>query len=382
MKKLLLFLILSTAGYAQLNIPEPPDIVVCDIDGDGYAIFDLTLQDAALLGGLPPSQYTVAYFETLSDADININLIPTPENYISIAPYSQSIYARVQSTTDADEFATTEFKLIVNTAPVLVNVEPLIAFDNELPYEDLTTHVNLTAYIEELASDMNIEGVNINFYTSLEDSQNNTNPILSANTYSVTEESTIFYVIQNAEGCSFSSSFTVIVLPGDYETPAPIAPVALTFTEGDTLGDIELEGENILWYSTDGTITLPPDPDADALPSTTVLEGGKTYYATQTVYGIESNDRLPVTVNFTLALDNVVFNGLQYFPNPVKNSITITNNNEIESVTILNSLGQTVDSVIIRGDNIEADLSYLSSGIYFVKLASGNQNKTVKIIKE
>ncbi|ALM48952.1 hypothetical protein AMR72_08670 [Flavobacterium psychrophilum] len=382
MKKLLLFLLLSTAGYAQLNIPESPDIVVCDTDGDGITTFDLTIQDAALLGGLPPSQYSVAYFETESEANFNANAIFTPENYVNTVAFSQSIYAKVQSITDADEFATTEFKLIVNTAPVLVNIQPLIAFDNELPYEDLTTQVNLTAYIEELASDMNIEGVIINFYTSLEDSQNNTNPILSANTYSVTEEDTIFYVIQNAEGCSFSSSFTLIVLPGDYETPAPIAPVALTFTEGDTLGDIELEGENILWYSTDGTITLPPDPDADALPSTTVLEDGKTYYATQTVYGIESNDRLPVTVNFTLGLDNIAFKELQYFPNPVKNSITINNNNEIESVTILNSLGQTLNSTIVRGGNIEADLSYLSSGIYFIKLASGNHYKTLKIIKE
>jgi len=380
MKKLLLFLLLSTAGYAQLNIPESPDIVVCDTDGDGITTFDLTIQDAALLGGLPPSQYSVAYFETESEANFNANAIFTPENYVNTVAFSQSIYARVQSITDADEFATTEFKLIVNTAPVLVNIQPLIAFDNELPYEDLTTQVNLTAYIEELASDMNIEGVIINFYTSLEDSQNNTNPILSANTYSVTEEDTIFYVIQNAEGCSFSSSFTVIVLPGDYETPAPIAPVPLTFTEGDTLGDIELEGENILWYSTDGTITLPPDPDADALPSTTVLEDGKTYYATQTVYGIESNDRLPVTVNFTLGLDNIAFKELQYFPNPVKNSIIV--NNEIESVTILNSLGQTVNSTIVRGGNIEADLSYLSTGIYFIKLASGNHYKTLKIIKE
>lgn len=382
MKKLLLFLLLSTAGYAQLNIPESPDIVVCDTDGDGITTFDLTIQDAALLGGLPPSQYSVAYFETESEANFNANAIFTPENYVNTVAFSQSIYAKVQSITDADEFATTEFKLIVNTAPVLVNIQPLIAFDNELPYEDLTTQVNLTAYIEEFASDMNIEGVIINFYTSLEDSQNNTNPILSANTYSVTEEDTIFYVIQNAEGCSFSSSFTLIVLPGDYETPAPIAPVALTFTEGDTLGDIELEGENILWYSTYGTITLPPDPDADALPSTTVLEDGKTYYATQTVYGIESKDRLPVTVNFTLGLDNVAFKELQYFPNPVKNSITINNNNEIESVTILNSLGQTVNSTIVRGGNIEADLSYLSSGIYFIKLASGNHYKTLKIIKE
>ena len=382
MKKLLLFLLLSTAGYAQLNIPESPDIVVCDTDGDGITTFDLTIQDAALLGGLPPSQFSVAYFETESEANFNANAIFTPENYVNTVAFSQSIYAKVQSITDADEFATTEFKLIVNTAPVLVNIRPLIAFDNELPYEDLTTQVNLTAYIEELASDMNIEGVIINFYTSLEDSQNNTNPILSANTYSVTEEETIFYVIQNAEGCSFSSSFTLIVLPGDYETPAPIAPVALTFTEGDTLGDIELEGENILWYSTDGTITLPPDPDADALPSTTVLEDGKTYYATQTVYGIESNDRLPVTVNFTLGLDNIAFKELQYFPNPVKNSITINNNNEIESVTILNSLGQTLNSTIVRGGNIEADLSYLSTGIYFIKLASGNHYKTLKIIKE
>ena len=56
-----------------------------------------------------------------------------------------------------------------------------------------------------------------------------------------------------------------------------------------TLGEVSVSGNNIQWYtaSTGGSI----------LPSTTLLENGKTYYATQTVNGCESTERLAVKVN-------------------------------------------------------------------------------------
>lgn len=384
MKKLLLFLLLSTAGYAQLNIQSPQDYTICDGNGSGFGSFDLTMLHDALLSGLTPSQYDVTYYETLSNAENNVNSLPSPEMYTNITPFLQTIYVRVQDTSTL-EYGTTSFNIVVNPAPFSLFTQPLVVFDTEEPYEDLTAVVSLDILGEELINNLpnSNENVTVSFYLTANDAETNSNPINGTDAYTIQGESVIFYRIENIiTGCYFGSSFDVIVLPGDYETPPPTAPLALTFHEGDTLGDIELEGENIQWYDTDGTITLPPDPATDALPSTTVLEDGKTYYATQTVYGIESNDRLPVTVSFTMGLNDTAFTGLQHYPNPVKNKLYIINNDEIDSVVILNGLGQTLDTVIVKSNNIEASFDHLSSGIYFVKITSGNHQRTLKIVKE
>lgn len=53
------------------------------------------------------------------------------------------------------------------------------------------------------------------------------------------------------------------------------------------LNDIQVTGQNILWYNAQTGGTL--------LPITTVLQNGTTYYASQTINGCESN-RVPVTI--------------------------------------------------------------------------------------
>src|SRR5690606_11844533 len=74
------------------------------------------------------------------------------------------------------------------------------------------------------------------------------------------------------------------------ETPAPtIANATPEFCETDnmTLADLPVVGTTITWYAS-ATAT-------DALPETTVLENGVTYYATQMGDQCESADRLAVT---------------------------------------------------------------------------------------
>jgi hypothetical protein len=55
------------------------------------------------------------------------------------------------------------------------------------------------------------------------------------------------------------------------------------------------------------------------LPLTTVIVDGTTYYASQTINGIESIERLAVTVKSgTLGIDELAFKNFSYYPNPVK----------------------------------------------------------------
>lgn len=97
----------------------------------------------------------------------------------------------------------------------------------------------------------------------------------------------------------------------------------------------------------------------------------------------------PITTNtctteFVATLDNpgFAFTHLNYHPNPLRNTLSISNDTTINTIEITSLLGQKMFSQKVNGLQTEIDLSELSSGIYFVKVTSEGQEKTVKIIKE
>ena len=70
------------------------------------------------------------------------------------------------------------------------------------------------------------------------------------------------------------------------------------------------------------------------------------------------------------------------YPNPVKNNLTIRYNKSIDTVTIFNLLGQQLFSRSINATEGKVDMSSLTAGTYLVKVASGDQIQTLKVIKE
>ena len=83
-------------------------------------------------------------------------------------------------------------------------------------------------------------------------------------------------------------SFTQVNPP-----PAPTGSANQTFCVGATLTQVVANGTAIQWYatSTGGT----------PLPGNTALVNGNTYYASQTVNGLESTNRLAVTITLNAA---------------------------------------------------------------------------------
>ena len=82
-----------------------------------------------------------------------------------------------------------------------------------------------------------------------------------------------------------------------------------------------------------------------------------------------------------LTNENFAFNNFNFYPNPVKDNLKISNNSVIDSVEILSLLGQKMFAKNVNSLETELNLSELSSGIYFVKVTSEGQEKTVKISK-
>lgn len=182
----------------------------------------------------------------------------------------------------------------------------------------------------------------------------------------------------NPNNCS---SATVSILVSNSLLP-PTGNTSQSLIIGSTLADLVVYGQNILWYANNYAGKIQQYADTP-LPSTTVLVNGATYFASQTVGGIESTSRLPVTVSLTaLSTSNFAFSSFNFYPNPVKNSLTISNSSTIDEVEITSILGQKMIAKTVNDLQTELDLSPLSNGVYFVKVTSEGQEKTVKIVKE
>lgn len=74
-------------------------------------------------------------------------------------------------------------------------------------------------------------------------------------------------------------------------------------------------------------------------------------------------------------------NTISVYPNPVVETIRI-NNAEEAHVAIYDMKGQQVKLVEYANANTMINVSDLSSGVYFVKIASGSKVNTVKFVKE
>ena len=83
-----------------------------------------------------------------------------------------------------------------------------------------------------------------------------------------------------------------------------------------------------------------------------------------------------------LSNENFAFTNFNFYPNPVKDNLKISNNSIIDSIEIVSLLGQKIISKNVNALETEINLSELSSGIYFVKVGSLGLEKSFKIIKK
>ncbi|GEP52450.1 hypothetical protein FNO01nite_31220 [Flavobacterium noncentrifugens] len=167
----------------------------------------------------------------------------------------------------------------------------------------------------------------------------------------------------------------------------PDGPLHFSFTQGQTLLDIHVQGQNIQWYASQSSCMMENSKSAVASsPSTldpnTPLVNGKTYYASQIINNIESLYRLPVTVELSLNTNNNPdASYFKTFPNPVKETFNIAAKENIEQIEVYNTHGMLLDSKNYSSNSLQIDFSNRGSGIYFVTVRSEHQSQTIKVIK-
>lgn len=89
-----------------------------------------------------------------------------------------------------------------------------------------------------------------------------------------------------------------------------------------------------------------------------------------------------VTVVGKLSTEEKFIKNLNFYPNPVKNDLTISSIFKIDSYQIYNVLGTLVSEGKGTSNITQVDMSRLNSGLYFVKVTSKNMQTTLKIAKK
>ncbi|WP_294819833.1 choice-of-anchor L domain-containing protein [uncultured Flavobacterium sp.] len=366
----------------EVNAGVPNDLYACDHNNDGVATFNLLLNNDAMLDGQAPENFSVAYFETFEDAEAHSNAITDPEYYTNVQATTtngQTIFARLSSDF-TENYDIASFEIITVPVPDAGTPSSIIVIDTD---GDGQMPVDLTVAETVIFNGSDPASFEVTYHISQIDAETGVPAISSPASY-VTPSGTVYFRLESTgSDCYDTGELEVIVLPSDYETPAPGGNEEQQFENGDTLADLEVEGESVLWYDNSGQAGPPNTADTDnPLPLTTVLADGETYYASQTVYGIESVQRLAVTVHTTMGNGRDLFEGFISYPNPVKDVMYISNTTAIDNVAVYSIVGQLVQRNAAGTDTVSLDLRSLAKGIYIVKVQSGNTEKTIRIVKD
>ncbi len=181
------------------------DYEVCSID-PAYG-FDLSTKDTEVLGAQPATDYIVAYYPSLADAQVGTN--PLPTMYTNTDPV-ETIFVRISNNGNTACYDITSFDLVVKHAPALHPVTDWTVCDTDtdgLFAFDLSTKDNQVLDGQDPAD------FSVSYHTTQTDADNALNPIGPNHTNTATPE-TIYFRIGNATypECYETGSFNLEVI--------------------------------------------------------------------------------------------------------------------------------------------------------------------------
>ena len=203
-------LFLSIPVIAQIPITVPIAAQrQCDANQDGFEQFDLALWRSVVLYGTNASLYTVTYFETQTDAQNNVNVIPLDlyQNYVA---GQQTIYVRVEENANPANFIIEPLSLIADLPPIATPIPDLTLYQN--PFTGSATF-NFLGHRQTINNSQ--PNVNGTFYTSWADAQAATNQINVSCFTNTANPQTIYVRVSSVyTDCYTITSFQVNVSNG------------------------------------------------------------------------------------------------------------------------------------------------------------------------
>lgn len=208
MKHLLLFIGILFSGMAlqaQIVVNNNPDpLVVCDVNNNGFAFFDLHQADADITLG--DSSLMVTYHMTMPDAEIAINALISP--YMNQVPYFDTVYARVENS-QGDYAVVLLDVLVQELPPITPPINLVIEDDNGDGFAIFDLTENNAVMLEGLdPSDFNVA-----YYLTEADAINEESHITDPTAYyNIENPQTIYVRVGNINrGCFVIASFIISV---------------------------------------------------------------------------------------------------------------------------------------------------------------------------
>jgi|GEM_PF-605683 len=212
-------------------------------------------------------------------------------------------------------------------------------------------------------ADLAVSGSNLVWSSSstFSDTLSDSEPLFNGTTYYVRSEN----------GNCQSEALAITVTDCVNVVSTPTGEDSQTFTAGQTLADLVVNGTNLVWYADSSLTTI--------LPTTTALVNNTTYYVVEENLGCQSSPLEILAIETVSVTDFDVFN-FSYYPNPVNDILHFSSNQPIENVVVSNMLGQKVN-VVLSSDKTNLNMSDLPTGNYLVKITIEGVAKTIKVVK-
>ena len=256
----------------------------CDPDGDGTAVFDLTVQQDAVLGSQDPTGFApLTYYVSLADAQVPQNAIDPANAFPSTG---QTVWVRLESL-DTGCARITPFELAVLPPPAIGVPQDLYLCDGGAdPFDGVSTF------------DLTVNGplldptgtLGVAYYASQED-QDNGVPITAPGAYDnvVPWQQEIFVSVLDGQDCESRTSFFINAEPN----PAVSSPTPLEACSVDGNGfydmfdlpskDAEIIGPeadvDVAYYETELAAIAGDPAEALASPYANVVPFLQTIYA-------------------------------------------------------------------------------------------------------
>lgn len=192
-------------------IPDP--VVECDLDGNGFATFDLQALIIDILDGAPDT--VITFHETYSNADLNF--FPLGNTYENVNAFAQTIYIRAENTLTGC-YSVVSMELRVNASPEMPNLQNLQICDNN---QDAIHAVDLTQQTQIILDAQTGGSIySIRYFTSLANAQSGSSAIVAPTNFLGTNGQTIWVSVTD----TVTECFTIGSFQLEIDTPLALSP--------------------------------------------------------------------------------------------------------------------------------------------------------------
>ena len=291
----------------------PTDLEVCDLDNDGFEVFDLESRTLEIING--ELDIAISYHETQSDADMDLNALVSP--YTNVVMDEQVIYIRAENTVTGC-FNTSE-SLIIRVLPspeVPVDIDEYVICDTNI---DGFAQFDLSVKDAEVLGAQVATDFILTYHVTLLDAESGSNPIVNVTNYTnVTNPQTLYIRLESIlNGCVTTTGFFDIrvELPPEAIQPLPLELCDDAIADEITVFDLSVKDTEITGGQASWSVSYY-ETDADAQSEVNAVDSEN--YTNTSVNGLPANPQtlyVVVTDTDTGCVDYTTLT-IRVLPNP------------------------------------------------------------------